>query len=62
MIDRGQREGPSPIFHHPSQKKILLDMFARTLAGRGLTQRLTEIRDASDRALEHELGRRSRRR
>jgi alkylation response protein AidB-like acyl-CoA dehydrogenase/electron transfer flavoprotein alpha subunit len=55
VIDRGRRKGPSPIFHHASQKKILLDMFARTLAGRGLTQRLTEIRDASDRALEHEL-------
>jgi alkylation response protein AidB-like acyl-CoA dehydrogenase/electron transfer flavoprotein alpha subunit len=55
VIDRGRRKGPSPIFHHASQKKILLDMFARTLAGRGLTQRLTEIRDASDRTLEHEL-------
>jgi alkylation response protein AidB-like acyl-CoA dehydrogenase/electron transfer flavoprotein alpha subunit len=55
VIDRGRRKGASPIFHHASQKKVLLDMFARTLAGRGLTQRLTEIRDASDRALEHEL-------
>jgi alkylation response protein AidB-like acyl-CoA dehydrogenase/electron transfer flavoprotein alpha subunit len=55
VCDRGRRSGPSPIFHHPSQKKILLDMFARTLAGRGLTLRLTEIRDAADRALEHEL-------
>ena len=54
VTDRG-RKGPSPIFHHASQKKVLLDMFARTLGGRGLTQRLTEIRDASDRALEHEL-------
>ena len=55
VIDRGRLKGPSPIFHHASQKKVLLDMFARTLAGRGLTLRLTEIRDASDRALEHEL-------
>ena len=55
VVDRGRRKGPSPIFHHASQKKALLDMFARTLAGRGLTQRLTEIRDASDRTLEHEL-------
>jgi alkylation response protein AidB-like acyl-CoA dehydrogenase len=55
VCDRGQRKGPSPIFHHPSQKKILLDMFARTLAGRALTLRLAEIRDGSDRALEHEL-------
>ena len=55
VCDRGRRKGPSPIFHHPGQKKILLDMFARTLAGRGLTLRLTEIRDAADHALEHEL-------
>jgi alkylation response protein AidB-like acyl-CoA dehydrogenase/electron transfer flavoprotein alpha subunit len=55
VCDRGGRKRSSPIFHHPSQKKVLLDMFARTLAGRGLTLRLTEIRDASDRALDREL-------
>ena len=53
--DRGPGKRISPIFHHPGQKKVLLDMFARTLAGRGLTLRLTEIRDAAGRALEREL-------
>ncbi len=55
VCDMGGPRRVSPIFHHPGQKKVLLDMFARTLAGRGLTLRLTEVRDASDRALEHEL-------
>jgi alkylation response protein AidB-like acyl-CoA dehydrogenase/electron transfer flavoprotein alpha subunit len=50
----GERRA-SPIFHHPGQKKVLLDMFARTLAGRALTLRLTEIRDVSDRRLTGEL-------
>ena len=55
VCDVGGKKPVSPIFHHPGQKKVLLDMFARTLAGRGITLRLTEIRDASDRHLEHEL-------
>jgi len=55
VCDAGGPRRTSPIFHHPGQKKVLLDMFARTLAGRGLTLRLTEIRDASDRRLEREL-------
>ena len=55
VCDRGTGRRASPIFHHPGQKKILLDMFARTLAGRGLTLRLTEIRDAAEGALEREL-------
>jgi alkylation response protein AidB-like acyl-CoA dehydrogenase/electron transfer flavoprotein alpha subunit len=55
VCDMGGPKRVSPIFHHPGQKKVLLDMFARTLAGRGLTLRLTEVRDRSDRHLEHEL-------
>ena len=55
VCDAGGGRRLSPIFHHASQKKILLDMFARTLGDRGLTLRLTEIRDASDRRLEREL-------
>ena len=53
--DVGTGKRASPIFHHPGQKKVLLDMFARTLGGRALTLRLTEIRDAADRFLEAEL-------
>ena len=55
VCDVGAGKRVSPIFHHPGQKKVLLDMFSRTLAGRGLTLRLTEIRDESDRRLEREL-------
>jgi len=55
VCDAGSGRRSSPIFHHPGQKKVLLDMFARTLAGRALTLRLTEIRDASDRRLHAEL-------
>lgn len=42
---------PSPIFRHPSQRKILLDMFARTLGGRLMTLRLAQIRDRSHQEL-----------
>jgi alkylation response protein AidB-like acyl-CoA dehydrogenase/electron transfer flavoprotein alpha subunit len=55
VCDMGGQKRVSPIFHHSGQKKIMLDMFARTLGGRGLTLRLTEVRDASDRHLEHEM-------
>ena len=54
VCDAGSERRTSPIFHHPGQKKVLLDMFARTLAGRALTLRLTEVRDAADRRLESE--------
>jgi len=55
VCDAGSGLRTSPIFHHPGQKKVLLDMFARTLAGRALTLRLTEIRDSSDHHLHAEL-------
>ncbi len=55
VCDMGGEKRSSPIFHHAGQKKVLLDMFARTLAGRALTLRLTEVRDASARYVEHEL-------
>lgn len=45
--DMGKKIDQSVIIHHGNQKKTLMDMFARTLGDRALTQKLTELRDRS---------------
>lgn len=47
--DMGKKIDQSVIIHHGNQKKVLLDMFARTFGDRALTQKLTELRDRSHR-------------
>jgi len=45
--DMGKKIAQSTIIDHGNQKKLLLDMFARTFGDRALTQKLTELRDRS---------------
>jgi alkylation response protein AidB-like acyl-CoA dehydrogenase len=45
--DMGKKIAQSTIIDHGNQKKLLLDMFARSFGDRALTQKLTELRDRS---------------
>jgi alkylation response protein AidB-like acyl-CoA dehydrogenase len=55
LRDGAAKRSAGPIFNHAGQRKALMDMFARTLAGRAMTLRLTEIRDHAEKDLEEVL-------